>query len=133
MSAQTTQPFHARESSSAKLTATIQDEAEAAIPAASLSTLTLTLYDQTTELANPGTTTAIINSRYAQDILNANGCTVSTGGVMTMTFTPADNIIVNTGKSSERHVALLEYTYAAGLKAGKQEVLIDVWNYSRTS
>ena len=133
MSAQTTQPFHAREASSSKLTATIQDESETAIPAASLGTLTLTLYDQLTELNSPGSTAAIINSRDAQDVLNANGCTVSTGGVMTMTFTPADNIIVNTGKSSERHVALFKYTYAAGLKAGKQEVLIDVYNYSRTT
>lgn len=133
MSAQTTQPFHARESASAKLTATIQDESETAIPAASLATLTLLLYDQTTELANPGTTTAVINSRNRQNILNANGCAVSTGGVMTLTLTPADNVIVNTGLSSERHVALIEYTYGAGLKAGKEEVLIDVFNYSRTT
>lgn len=133
MSAQTTQPFHARESSSSKLTATIQDESEVAIPAGSLSSLTLMLYDQTTELANPGTTAAIINSRNRQNVLNANGCAVSTGGVMTMTFTPADNVIVNTGKSSERHVALFEYTYAAGLKAGRHEVLIDVYNYARST
>ena len=48
-------------------------------------------------------------------------------------LTPADNVIVNTGLSIERHVALFEYTYAAGLKAGKEEVLIDVINYSRTT
>ncbi len=133
MSAQTTQPFEAREASTAKLTATIQDESEAVIPAAQLSTLRLTLYDQATELADPDSTAAIINSRTAQNILNANGCTVSTGGVMTLTLTPADNIIVDATKSSERHVALIEYTYAAGLKAGKEEILIDVLNYSRTS
>lgn len=133
MSAQTTQPFHARESSSAKLTATIKDETETAIPAASLSTLTLLLYDQATELATPGTTAAIINSRNRVDILNANGCTVSTGGLLSMTFTPADNVILNANMSSERHVALFEYTYAAGLKAGKEEVLIDVTNLSRTT
>jgi hypothetical protein len=133
MSAQTTQPFEAREASSAKLTATIQDESETPIPAASLDTLTLLLYDQLTQLDSPGSTTAVINSRNRQDILNVNGCAISAGGVMTLTLTPADNIIVNTGKSSERHVALIEYTYAAGLKAGKEEVLIDVTNYSRTT
>ncbi len=133
MSAQTSQPFHAREATSAKLTATIQDESEAVIPAASLSSLTLLLYDQTTELDSPGTTGAVINSRNRQNILNANGCTVSTGGLMTLTLTPADNVIVNTGKSSERHVALIEYTYAAGLKAGKEEILVDVYNLSRTT
>jgi len=133
MSAQTTQPFHARESSSAKLTATIQDESETAIPAASLATLTIMLYDQETELDDPGTTAAIINSRNRQNILNANGCAVSTGGVMTMTLTPADNVIVDTDKSTERHVALIEYTYGAGLKSGKEEVLIDVYNLSRST
>ncbi|MEY4932894.1 MAG: hypothetical protein RLZZ403_1214 [Pseudomonadota bacterium] len=130
---QATQPFHARESSSAKLTATIKDETEAVIPAASLTTLTLLLYDQTTHLASATSTAAIINSRNRQDVLNTNGCTVSTGGVLTMTFSPADNIIINTGKSSERHVALFEYTYAAGAKAGKEEVLMDVYNYARTT
>jgi hypothetical protein len=117
------------------LTATIKDEDEAPIPSSALGTLTLMLYDQKTELASPGTTTAIINGRNRQNILNANGCAVSTGGVMTMTFSPADNIIVNTGivRRSERHVALFEYTYAAGLKAGKEEVLIDVYNLSRST
>src|SRR3972149_284487 len=130
MSAQITQPFHARESSTTKLTAVVKDESETVIPAASIGTLTLMLYDQKTELDSPGSTGAIINSRNRQDILNANGCTVDSSGNMVMTFTPADNAIVNTGLSSERHVALFEYTYAAGLKAGKDEVLIDVINYS---
>jgi len=130
---QTTQPFHARESSTARLTAVVEDETETAIPGASLDTLTLHLYDQTSELASPGTTDAVINGRYKQNILNANGCTVDSSGGLAMVFTPADNQIVNTGKSTERHVALFEYTYAAGLKAGKEEVLIDVVNYSRTT
>lgn len=133
MTAQTTQPFQVRESTSSQLTATLKDEAEVAIPAVNLSTLTLMLYDQTTETENPGTTGAIINNRNRQDILNANGGTVDANGLLTMVFEPADNVIINTGVIEERHVALLEYTYAAGLKAGKEEVLIDVFNYSRTT
>jgi hypothetical protein len=130
---QSTQPFEVRESSSARLTATIKDETETAIPAASIDTLTLLLYDQRTELDSPGSTDAVINSRNRQNILNANGCTASSSGAVVLTLTPADNVIVNTGYSSERHVALFEWTYAAGLKAGKEEVLLDVTNYARTT
>jgi hypothetical protein len=133
MSAQTTQPFHARESSSSRLEAVIKDEDEVAIPAASLGTLTLMLYDQITELASPGSTAAIINSRNRQSVLNANGGTVDASGNMVMTFTPADNEIRHTSRSSERHVALFEYSYAGGLKAGKEQVLVDVYNYHRTT
>lgn len=130
---QSTQPFQAKESSTAKLTGIIEDEDGTGIPAASLATLTLHLYDQTTELASPGTTAAIINSRNRQDILNTNGCTVDSTGGFVLTLSTADNQIVNTGKSSERHVALIEWSYAAGLKAGKEEILIDVTNLSRTT
>ena len=133
MSAQTSQPFHARESSSSRLTAVIKDELEVVIPAASIGTLTLMLYDQATELTTPGTTAAIINSRNRQDVLNNNGCTVDSSGNLVMTFGPADNVIIHPTKSSERHVALFEYSYAAGLKSGKEEVLIDVYNYARTT
>jgi len=129
---QSKQPFHVRESSSARLTATIKDETETPIPAVSLGTLTLLLYDQRTELASPGSTAAVINSRNRQDVLNANGCVVDSSGNLTLTLSPADNVIVNTGESSERHVALFEWTYGAGLKGGKEEVLIDVTNYART-
>jgi hypothetical protein len=133
MSSQTRQPFQARESSSSKLSAVIKDETETVIPAASIDTLTLMLYDQATELASPGSTTAIINARNRQNVLNTNGCTVDSSGNLVMTFSPADNMIVQSTESWERHVALFEYTYAAGLKAGKEEVLIDVVNYSRTT
>ena len=53
----------AHEHATAKYTAIIKDESSVAIAAASLTTLTLTLYD------SAGT---IINSRNAQDVLNTN-------------------------------------------------------------
>jgi len=138
MSVQTTQPFHVREGSTSKLTAVIRDENETGIPAASLTTLTLTLYDQLTKLTLTTNydlvpAAAIINSRNRQDVLNTNGCTIDGSGNLAMTFTPTDNVIVNTGKSTERHIALFAYTYAAGLKAGKEQVQIDVYNYAQTT
>ena len=131
---QTTQPFRARESSTARLTAVVEDETETAIPSASLDTLTLLLYDQRTQIASPGTTGAVINGRNRQSVLNANGGTVDASGNLEMLLSPADNVIIGTGEGqSERHVALFEYTYAAGLKSGKEEILIDVFNYARTT
>lgn len=130
---QSTQPFQAKESSTAKLTGIIEDEDGTGIPAASLSSLTLSLYDQATELATPGSTSAIINSRNRQSILNTNGCTVDSTGGFVLTLSTADNAIVNSTKDTERHVALIEWTYAAGLKAGKEAVLVDVSNLARTT
>jgi len=111
----------------------VEDETETAIPAASLSTCTLLLYDQKTQLASPGTTGAVINGRNRQSVLNANGGTIDASGNLEMVLTPADNVIVGTGENqSERHVALFEYTYGVG-KAGKEEILIDVYNFARTT
>lgn len=110
-----------REKCTAVYTATIKDENGVALASASLTTLTLTLYDQAS-----GT---IINSRDAQDILNTHNVTVSALGVLVWTMQPADNAIVGTSVAAgyrERHVALFQWTWSAGTKAGKYEVLIDV-------
>jgi len=109
-----------RERCTAKYTATIEDESGTALAAASLTTLTLTLYDRET-----GT---IINSRSAQNVLNANNVTVSAAGVMVWSMQPADNAIVGSPAAGqpEIHIALFEWTWASGAKAGKYEVQIDV-------
>ena len=119
----TTQDRIVRERSTALYAATIQDENETAIPAADLDTLTLTLYDLATGTA--------INSRSAQNVLNANNVTVSVLGALAWTMQPADNAIIGSpaGKH-ERHVALFQWTYGSG-KAGSYEVIIDVENLAK--
>lgn len=105
----------------AKYTATVKDEAGAAIAAASLTTLTLTLYDVDT--------LTIINSRTAQNVLNTNNVTVDSDGLLTWLIQPADNAIVGTRRRAnqyEKHVALFEYTWSSGTKASKHEVILEV-------
>ena len=103
----------------AKYKATITDEDNAAIAVASLSTITLTLYDVET-----GT---IINSRNAQDVKNTNNVTVDSAGLLTWTIQSADNEIIGTRRRAgqyEKHVALFEYTWSS--KASKHELILEI-------
>lgn len=113
--------FH--EKATTRVTAKITDEAAAALGSAALNTLTLTLYN----FADG----AIINSRNQQSILNANGGVVDASGNLTLTLAPADMVIVDTGLLLERHVALIEWTYAGGLKTGRQEVELMLRNLTK--
>src|SRR5262245_50562898 len=67
-----------------------------------LTALTLTLYDMDT--------LAIINTRENQNVLNANGCTVTTDPgtplvtTITLEITPADNVILNSHRIVEYRV-----------------------------
>ena len=112
-----------REGCTAKYTATIKDESGAALAAAALHTLTLTLYDQTSE--------TILNSRNRQDVLNTNNVAIDASGVLTWTMQPADNAVLDATQKVERHVALFEWTWDSGAKAGKYEVKIDVENLKK--
>ena len=126
MSTQTQQPFTVQERTTAVYIATIKDENDVGIPAASLTTLTLTLYTAS------GT---IINSRDGQNVLNTNNVTVNTEGMLTWTMQPADNAIIGANSPAiERHNALFEWTYGlAGIYSGKHEVYIHVTNLDQVS
>jgi len=113
------------EKTTAKLAFVVQDEAGVAIPAASLTTLVATLY-----VRRGG---AIINSRTAQSILNANGGTVDAGGNGTLILVPADNAIVSATGAIEDHDLLIEWTYNAGAKAGKHLLHLRVANLAKVT
>lgn len=119
--------FTVNEKCTAKYTATIKDEDGSAIPAASLTSLTLTLYD----LSDPDR--AIINSRDGQNVLNANNVTVDSSGVVTWTMQAADNTIQNDDRYAERHKALFVFTWDSGNKSGIHEVEFDVRNVEKRS
>ena len=73
MSAPLTSPiFEVRENQTVAYTATLQDELGNPLPATSLTTLVLTLYDITSN--------TIINTRDHQNVLNANGVIVCKHG-----------------------------------------------------
>lgn len=107
-----------------RYTATIKDELGAAVPAASLLTLTLTLHDVQT-----GT---LLGGRPAQqNVKNANNVTVDSAGNLVWLIQPADNAIVTDTLLHEQHIALFEFTYtdSGGNSArGQHEVQLTVIN-----
>ena len=111
--------FTVQEKETSRYTATVKDEAGVAQGSSARDTLTLTPYDKET-----GT---IINSRNAQNVLNANGVTVDSSGNLVWTMDPADNTIVTATNEQELHVALFEWTYST-TKKGKHEVILLVQN-----
>jgi hypothetical protein len=109
------------ERTSGRIVGTITEEdGVTPIPSGTLTTLTFTLY------ADDGANT-IINARSAVDILNANGGTVTSGGVLTLTLAPADNQILNAALPFERHIVLLAWTWGSG-KAGNAELVLSIRN-----
>ena len=98
------------------------DMTGAAILKAALATLTATLFDETTSTT--------INSRSAQSVLDANGGTVTSGGVLTLRLGPLDNVIVGSVAVGdvERHVLRLAWTWSDGVqtRTGIEERVVSV-------
>ena len=89
---------------------TLKDENGTAIPAASLATLTLTLYSLSG--AQP-----IINTRQEQNVLNANNVVVDSSGLLTWSMQEADTaIIATTEVGSEKHRAVFAWGYGSAKK-----------------
>lgn len=100
-----------KERTTGTFTTTLRDNAGVAIPAASLATLTLTLYRESD--------LSIINTRDGQNVLNANNVTVDSAGLLTWSIQALDRVIGDDTLIQERHRALFEWT-ATGV-AGKWE------------
>ena len=107
------------EESSQRINFTVVDEDGVGIPAASLTSLTVTLYNKRDE--------AVINSRTDLDILNVNGGIVGVDGVGSWLMTPDDNPILVTNSKWEHHIALFEWAWGSG-KKGKQPVKLKIVN-----
>lgn len=113
------------EKTTARITATLRDDAGAVVPGSSLTTATLTLYDLATD--------TIINSRNAQDIRNANNVTIDESGNLSWVMGAADNPIVNSALNLETHIALFQFTWGTPTKALNTEVQLQVRNLARVS
>lgn len=111
------------EQSSGQYTASITNEKDEVLSGADLSSLTLTLY-----VKGPGRVVAYVNGRNHQNVLNQNDVTASVAGVLTWTITPNDTRILNPTLKDERHIALFEWTWAAGAKSGKAEIILAIKN-----
>lgn len=94
---------------SCNIVATFHDMGGTAIAKAALLSLTATLYDEATS--------AVINSRNAQSVLDANQGAVASDGALTLRLTPSDAVIagsVSVG-ATERHVLRLTWTWSDGV------------------
>jgi hypothetical protein len=120
MATRTTLTTEFAERATARLTCTLTEED--GVTGFQPTTLVLTLYDDRTG--------AIINSREALNVLNANIGTVSSEGAVALLFTPADMAVVG-GVPYETHVALLEWTWSGGTKAGRHEIVFVVRNLAK--
>lgn len=129
--------FSVTEKSSFLYYATLIDETGAVVGPSLLSTLTLTLYDKIA-----GT---IINSRNAQNVLNANNVTVfdalqtdqtNDGPVdynLKWQVQPADNAIVTDSRDVETHLALFQASWSGGQKSLNFEVQVLVKNLAKVT
>lgn len=107
------------EASTARYRATMYDETDTVIDGTALNSLTLTLYDKRTR--------AIVNSRNAQDVKNANGVVVTSDGALTWTISKDDTAVLGASKT-ERHVAVFVGTWSAGSKQFVHDIEMDVIN-----
>jgi hypothetical protein len=123
---QTPLTFEVNEKTSGRFTATlVGNDGVTPLPGATLSTLVLTLYAIKADGSD-----GIVNGRNAQNVLNANNVTISTGGLITWLFQVGDTTLVE-DIPFERHIALWEWTWPAG--AGKHEAILVVRNLRRVA
>ncbi len=106
-------PIAIDEGESLNLKVTLRDTDDNIIDAASVATLTLTLFNESDN--------AIINNWNDKNIKNANNATIS-GGVVTVRLDAADNPLV--GTKNEYHVARIKFTWSDGTstRTGLKEV-----------
>jgi len=115
--------FTVNEATTFIYTSTLNDELGAPIILTNLTTLLLTLYNLSD--------LSIINTRDGQDIKNLNNVTYhATSGLITWSGQVLDTPIVGSA-GVETHIALFEWTYAAGVKVGKHETTFRVNNLAK--
>jgi hypothetical protein len=102
---------------------TLKDEAGNVITSSAMSTMVLTLYDVRTR--------AIVNSVDQVNIKNTGRGAINSSGIFTLTLLPADTAIVNDTNPYEVRRALVQYTWAAGVKADAIEITFVVRNLHR--
>jgi hypothetical protein len=103
----------------------VGDDGVTPIPGSTLSTLTLTLYCDDSDLT-------IVNSRNGQNVLQTNGVTVDESGNLVWILAAADLAILHDSLPFERHVALFVWTWPTN-KSGKFECVFAIRNLAKVS
>jgi hypothetical protein len=102
-----------------KWTGTLRDQDGAAIAAADMTTVTVTIQD-----AKSGSVLV-----YQRDVLNANNGTLSAGGEQTVLLTGTDHKLVNPRLAEEVHWVTLDYTWAAGTRRHWHVIELTIVNH----
>lgn len=108
------------EEATALIEAQVADENDQALPGPSVTTATMTLYNEADG--------QIINSRQDTDVL----ADIGTDGKLLRTLTDLDMIIVDHDRAFERHVAEFNWTYGGG-KIGRALVIFTVENMQKVT
>lgn len=123
--------FEVREQTTPTYTATLTDDAGTPLSALNIDTLTLTLY-----VIQSDGSIAYVNSRNAQDVLNANNVTIY-NTLQTRADGTTYNLLWNVQVADttlvedlpfERHIALWEWSWLGVTRYGKHEVILNVQN-----
>lgn len=118
MATQTTLPFMCAERSSRLITWQFQQPDGTALDNDALETLTVTLYDVTSDM--------VLNGRETQDILGVaksgqNNFTLDGTGNVIWYMQPDDNAVLDATRRYEAHIALFEWSWDPGDGNGVRE------------
>jgi hypothetical protein len=97
------------------LEAEISDEDDNPLINGQIQSLTMTIYAPDLSGA------PIINNRKNVNILNANGCTLDSSGLLTILLTEQDTVCIGSA-GEELHRHLITWTYSNGSKTGRHEI-----------
>ena len=112
-----------KERQTTRITGTLYDDEGEPIPGSTLSTLTLTVYD------NDVSKTVIVDHR---NILNTGNGVVDEDGQLAVLLQPADMLIRNADLPYERHTCLFEWSWGSDpVKYGAEELVLVVRNLSK--
>lgn len=104
-------------------TAILKDEAGVAVPAASLTTFTMTIY-------HPPSGTVIVSAR---NVLNVGGGTVDAAGLWKIRLDSADNVLLDQTRTTETHRIYLEWTWQSGARRGREEFDLVINNLTKAT
>ncbi|HJR01824.1 MAG TPA: hypothetical protein VKA83_09345 [Methylomirabilota bacterium] len=114
------------EKSAFRYTADLKKEDGSALGSGDVSALTLTLYNLDAALT-------LINGVNGTNILNIGRGTLSAGGALVVVLDALDLALVDATKESEKHIALITATYAAGARFMRHEIEHTVVNLQKVS
>jgi hypothetical protein len=118
--------FEIKERKTTRITAQlVAEDAVTPLPGSTLTSLTLTIYD------NDDAQTVIVDNR---NILNANGGSVDSSGNLVLLLAAADVPIRTAALPYERHTCLLQWTWGSSpVKTGAEELILVVRNLGKIS